>query len=165
MSYVNLIPTTKPRGYWNYLSLLFLISIIAAGMGTIHPSYAEHSLCGSDHFEPNNSRSKARNVSIELKNEREVNGRVCLGDHDWYTVWLNRGDLVEFTVNSALERPPQISIYAPRKRKPSGIKRTVNPNTRKVSVYAKSSGRYRVHIRPIQEARYSYSLSLHHPLK
>ena len=157
MSYLSIIPTVK-----DYVSRLLFIAFLGMQLIMIDQSYADRSFCGTDQFEPNNLRSKARNVSIELKHEREVNARVCQGDHDWYTVWLNRGDLVEFIVNTPLERPPQISVYPPRKRKPSGIRRTVNQGTRKVRLYAKYSGRYRVHIRPIQDARSTYSLSLHH---
>ena len=119
--------------------------------------------CGYDLYEPNNRRSRARNLSAELKGDREISARVCAGDQDWYTVWINRGEMVEFVISSPLEIAPYISIFAPRKRKASGILRTSAPSSRRLRVYAKQSGRYRLHVRPRREAPALYTLSLHRP--
>ena len=164
MSHHSTLPVdqTIPSHYSNSLIRFILISTLGVQFYTAHHSHAKSSLCGVDQFEPNNLRSRARNISVELKSERELSARVCQGDDDWYTVWLNRGDLVEFIVNSPLETPPEMNIYAPRKRKAGGIRHTVNPSTRKVRLYAKHSGRYRVHIRALKETVSRYSLSLHH---
>ena len=101
-----------------FIKPVLKLLLLSLAIINIDQSYAERSICGLDRFEPNNLRSKARNVSIELKHAREVNAKVCLGDDDWYTVWLNRGDLVDFIVNTPLAKPPQIAVYPPRKRKP-----------------------------------------------
>ena len=119
--------------------------------------------CGHDSFEPNNHRARARNLSAELKNTREVNAKVCAGDQDWFTIWLNRGELVEFVISSPLETAPLISVFAPRKRKESGILRTSAPSARRLRVYAKTSGRYRLHVRPKRDASARYTLTLHRP--
>ena len=119
--------------------------------------------CGEDHFEPNDYRSRARNLSSELKHTREISARVCAGDQDWYTVWINRGELVEFVISAPLEAPPLLKVYAPRKRKPSGILRTSAPSMRRLRLYAKKSGRYRIQVMPKRAASSSYILSLHRP--
>lgn len=120
--------------------------------------------CGQDLFEPNNLRSRARNLSKELKNNREITASICQGDHDWYTVWLNRGDLVEFTISSAIDKSPKLSVYAPRKRKTSGIIHRISPSMKSLKLYAKKSGRYRLHVAPSHEARSAYTLSYHKPM-
>ena len=120
--------------------------------------------CGQDLFEPNDLRSRARNLSKELKNNREITASICQGDHDWYTVWLNRGDLVEFKISSAIDKSPKLSVYAPRKRKASGIIHKISPSMRSLKLYAKKSGRYRLHVAPSHEARSAYTLSYHKPM-
>lgn len=120
--------------------------------------------CGQDLFEPNDLRSRARNLSKELRNNREITAKICRDDNDWYTVWLNRGDLVEFTISSAIDKSPRLSIYAPRKRKASGVMHRVSPSVRTLKVYAKKSGRYRLHVESSREARSAYTLSYNKPL-
>ena len=119
--------------------------------------------CGRDHFEPNDYRSRARNITTELKNHREVSAKLCGHDQDWFTVWLNRGELVEFEVYSALEEPPLMQVYAPRKRKASGIMKQPTPSSRLLKLYVKQSGRYRLKISPKRKAQSRYTLSLHRP--
>lgn len=121
--------------------------------------------CGGDLYEPNDRRYKARNISNELNARREVSAQLCAQDRDWYTVWLNRGELVELHVTTSLERPPHIKVFAPRKRKPSGIMRRVSPSHRRVRVYAKSSGRYRVLVSGSEDAQTRYQLSLKRPTR
>lgn len=162
MSYSFFLPNQRVFNllYWVLIPLLLL------GSSVVHskPNHPQVSSCGDDLFEPNNIRSRARNLSAELKHEREVSAKVCQGDQDWYTVWLNRGDLVEFVVTSTLEPPPKVTVYAPRKRKPSGIVRRVSPSVRHLRVYAKTSGRYRLHIKPTREAWSAYTLSVNRPV-
>lgn len=119
--------------------------------------------CGRDSFEPNDQRSRARNLSQELNADREINAHICADDQDWYTVWLNRGELVEFIISSAIDKAPKLSVYAPRKRKASGIHHRVSPGTSKLRLYAKQSGRYRLHVKALRSARSDYTLSLHRP--
>jgi hypothetical protein len=149
-----------------HLRCWVLIPLLMVGSPAVY-SKSNHPLvssCGDDLFEPNNIRSRARNLSVELKHEREISAKVCQGDQDWYTVWLNRGDLVEFVVTSTIEPPPKVMVYAPRKRKPSGIIRRVSPSVRHLRVYAKTSGRYRLHIKPTREAWSAYTLSVNRPV-
>ncbi len=120
--------------------------------------------CGQDRFEPNNYRSRARNLSTELKHDREITAIICDQDHDWYTVWLNKGELVEFTISSALDESPSLSVYAPRKRKAGGILHRVSPSIKKLKVYAKKSGRYRLHVKASRKSRSRYTLSYNKPL-
>jgi len=119
--------------------------------------------CGADQYEPNNLRARARNLSFELKNAREITAHLCRQDQDWYTVWLNQGELVEFHVVTPLETPPQIKVFAPRKRKPKGIARRLSPDHRQLRIYAQRSGRYRILISGGQDARTRYQLYLHRP--
>jgi hypothetical protein len=116
--------------------------------------------CARDLFEPNNHRQRARNLTSEFQLGREVGATACHTDEDWYTFWLNRGQLVELSLhNEGLERLPPVHIYPPRHRKPSGIlKRTERGQTLKV--YAKKSGRYRLRVRGGTEVSTPYSLSL-----
>ena len=119
--------------------------------------------CGADQYEPNNTRSRARNLSYDLKDTREITAHLCQKDQDWYTVWLNQGELVEFHVITPLEVPPLIKVFAPRKRKPKGIARRLSPDHRQVRIYANRSGRYRVLINGGREARTQYQLYLRRP--
>ena len=128
-------------------------------------SRATGAKCGVDLYEPNNRRYKARNISNELNARREVNAQLCAQDRDWYTVWLNRGELVELHVTTSLELPPHIRVFAPRKRKPSGITRRVSPSHRRVRVYAKSSGHYRVLVSGSESAQTRYRLSMKRPTR
>ena len=148
-----------------YLGFVCVLIILPQGWADSSRSLAKkgEEPCGQDSFEPNDRRSRARNLSAELKNTREISGKVCAGDHDWYTVWINRGELVEFIISSPLETAPNLSVFAPRRRKSSGVIRTSAPSTRRVRVYAKQSGRYRLHISPKREATARYTLSLHRP--
>ena len=119
--------------------------------------------CGEDLYEPNNLRSRARNLSFELKNTREITAHLCRQDQDWYTVWLNQGELVEFHVIASLDVPPQIKVFAPRKRKPKGIARRLSPDHRQLRIYANRSGRYRILISGGRDARTQYQLYLRRP--
>lgn len=116
--------------------------------------------CGADAYEPNDRRARARNLSYELKHAREITAHLCRQDQDWYTVWLNQGELVEFHVTTPLESPPNIKVFAPRKRKPKGITRRLSPDHRQVRVYAQRSGRYRILVSGDQEERTQYQLYL-----
>lgn len=116
--------------------------------------------CGHDLYEPNNIRSRARNLSQELQGAREVEAHLCRGDQDWYIVWLNRGEIAEFNVVTPLDQPPRLKVFAPRRRKPGGISRRLTPGHRQVRVYAKQSGRYRFLLEGGREARLRYHLYL-----
>ena len=130
----------------------------------LNDDYLKKQRCGQDRFEPNNLRSRARNLTAELKNSREVTAKLCGEDKDWYTVWLNRGELVEFEVYSALDEPPFINVYAPRKRKLSGIIKKLSPSSRILKLYAKKSGRYRIKLFSSRKAQSSYTLTMHRPI-
>lgn len=108
---------------------------------------AQNPSCGNDHFEPNDARSKARNISTELLGERQIEANSCRGDEDWYTIWLTQGQLIELRLEgTAVDRWPGISLYAPRKRKPQGIRHR-GKGVQTLKVYAKHSGRYRLKVR------------------
>ena len=124
---------------------------------------AQQIVCGQDQFEPNNRRGRSKNLSIALRDDREVMAMTCGTDEDWYTVWLNRGELVEIHMTTQLDPLPYLRIFGPRKRKPSGIMRKVSPSHTKVKLYAKRSGRYRIFIKGRDEVGSRYHLSLHHP--
>ena len=121
--------------------------------------------CGRDSYEPNDRRYKARNISNELNTMREVSANLCTHDRDWYTVWLNHGELVELYVTASLETPPSLKVFAPRRRKPSGITRLMSPSQRRVKVYAKKAGRYRILVSGGREAQTRYRLSLKRPTR
>ena len=146
--------------YLTFLSLALLYPLDS--YSRVNPSNTS-STCGIDRFEPNNSRARARNLSTELKDNREISAKLCQEDRDWYTVWLNRGELVEFQVYSPLDTPPKMKIFAPRKRKPSGVLKTLSPSSRALRIYAKKSGRYRLQLLSSREAQTSYILILHRP--
>ena len=148
------------------LTLLILSASPAAAerVRTTHKTHSEMR-CGGDLYEPNDRRYKARNISSELIARREVSAQLCAQDRDWYTVWLNQGELVELHVTTSLERPPHIKVFAPRKRKPSGITRRISPSHRRVRVYAKSSGRYRVLVSGSEDTQTRYQLYLKRPTR
>ena len=145
--------------FTGYMMLIAISSVIWTSKDAEAKTAVSHS-CGADAYEPNNRRSRARNLSYELKHDREITAHLCRRDPDWYTVWLNQGELVEFHVTTPLERPPQIKVFAPRKRKPKGIARRLSPEHRQVRVYAQRSGRYRVLISGKYAERTQYQLSL-----
>ena len=107
----------------------------------------EHRPCGQDTFEPNDVRGRARNISPSLLGEREVEASSCRGDEDWYTIWLTRGQLVELRLEGdEVGRWPGINIYAPRKRRPQGVRHRGH-GVQTLKVYAQRSGRYRLNVR------------------
>ncbi len=120
---------------------------------------ADAARCGWDDHEPNDVRRRARAV------EREAAGAVCLGDEDWFSMRLERGQLVEVVVRhhgTARFRPPE--VYAPRARRPRG---QVFKAFGRVGVRlkAKRTGVYRVRIRTPEPVRAAYSLGVGPPSK
>ena len=128
----------------------------------LHPSHSIHP-CGDDIFEPNNQRHQARNISTMLRTGREISAMICRSDQDWYSFWLNRGQLVEIILQKEdSTSPPTLQVFAPRHRKPSGIlrrKRTAHV----LKVYAKRSGRYRIKVegRGKKHERERYRFTFH----
>jgi len=154
---------------WRWTSPLILLTLTLNTFTVASPRVDRESqaqadalnfFCATDLFEPNNHRQRARNLTSEFQLGREVGAIACHTDEDWYSFWLNRGQLIELTLhNEGLERLPPVHIYPPRHRKPSGIlKRTRRGQTLKV--YAKKSGRYRLRVRGGDEVSTPYSLSL-----
>lgn len=162
MAYLNQSASASIRSKFLHLikRSMCLICFNLLMLDMVNAEKQENDPCGHDAYEPNNLRAKARNLSQELKDTREVSANLCKNDKDWYTVWLNRGELAEFNVITSLETPPQIKIFAPRKRKPRGISRRITPAHRQVRVYAKQSGRYRILLEKGGEARTRYQLYL-----
>lgn len=120
----------------------------------------DHRPCGQDHFEPNDVRGRARNISPSLFGEREVEATSCRGDEDWYTIWLTRGQLVELRLEGdEVGRWPGMDIYAPRKRKPQGVRRRGH-GVQTLKIYAQRSGRYRLKVRGRGEQPARYRLQL-----
>jgi hypothetical protein len=102
--------------------------------------------CGQDLFEPNNVRRDAKNISMHFKQGRDVEAHMCRHDVDWFSFWLSQGQLIEITLDSTHESiMPSMSIFAPRKRKASGIVRR-RKYQKSLKVYAKRSGRYRLKV-------------------
>ena len=120
--------------------------------------------CGFDHFEPNNQRRKARDISSFLTLGREVNGRICQQDEDWYSVQLTRGDLLEIKLE--VHGPvslPAMRMFAPRKRRPSGIfRRQRKTRSQHLRIYVKQSGRYRIVVKGNRQSQETYTLTMRH---
>lgn len=120
---------------------------------------ADAARCGWDDFEPNDERRRARAVVAE------VAGAGCAGDEDWFSVRLERGQLVEVVVRhhpTARFRPPE--VYAPRARRPRGQVFQA-PHQVGVRLKARRSGVHRVRIRSPEPARAAYVLVVGPPSK
>lgn len=147
---------------WLMSAFIFLFSSHVGGTFS-SLCFAQQVECGMDLFEPNNRRARSKNVSTVLRKDREITAHICGEDEDWYTVWLNRGERVEFHLYSELSDPPRLSVFAPRKRRSAGRVRKLSPAHQLLRVHARRSGRYRIWIRSGREARSQYRLALHRP--
>lgn len=115
--------------------------------------------CGSDLYEPNNQRHQAKHIS-KLHHNRSVHGILCEHDVDWFSVWLNRGQRVEFHLESTdLNDIESFSVFAPRKRTPIGLK-TQHSLYQSLHFQVKESGRYRLKLKGKAISFAHYTLSL-----
>ena len=142
------------------LSFILLFVFYHSTTADIYAQNIDRRGCGHDYFEPNNQRAKAKNISTQFKHNRVIEAHVCQYDIDWFSFWLDKGQLVEVTLHSTQARlMPAIHVFAPRKRKPSGILRR-NKHEQKLKIYAKRSGRYRLKVAGYETMTERYILKM-----
>ncbi|MEE2644812.1 MAG: hypothetical protein VYD19_07750 [Myxococcota bacterium] len=129
---------------------------------TDHPVDRTHQIsdsrCGHDSFEPNNRRSRAKEMSVHTP----ATGRICGEDVDWYRFSAQRGDQIELELSSWGKGRSEIRLYPPRARRARGRRRRARRGSgnQQITHKARESGVYRVVVRGEGEAqRYTLKLS------
>ena len=101
------------------------------------------SRCGLDHFEPNDQRARAHELSQPL-----IEGRSCSGDIDWFVFKARRGDRIEVELFSWGSHEPILKLYPPRARRSLLMARPISarPQSYRLTLRASESGRYRLQL-------------------
>ena len=129
---------------------------------TDHPVDRAHQIsdsrCGHDSFEPNNRRSRAKEMSVHSP----ATGRICGEDVDWYRFSARRGEKIELELSSWGKGHSEIRLYPPRARRARGRRRRARRGSgnQLITLRARESGVYRIVVRGEGEAqRYTLKLS------
>ncbi len=108
--------------------------------------------CGADRYEPNDKRGRAKSMR-----GKPVEAISCHGDTDWFRYDFKEGQEIQIKLEH--QQPCELSLFAPRRRKPVG-ESLLNPEWSAVKLKVEKSGRYRFRVQCPQKSPNSYRLQV-----